>query len=229
MRRRLPILALLALIAGGLPCELQAQEARVRAQQTLPDDVFQELDALATAADAEGIPGELIFSKALEGAAKRVPANRLVPAVEAYTGRLRVARGAFGPGATGPLLVAGADALQRGVEAEALRGLGDPSERSPMAVLVLAELVETGVPAERALGLVREAMQRRARQQEMLGLPARVRQLMQQGRSPQDAAEQVRRALQRGRGSGVGPPVPPGSEPVTRQRRPQARRPGGSG
>ena len=138
----------------------------------------------------------------------------------AFAGRLRVARGAFGPEATGPLLVAGADALQRGVGAEALRGLGEQPGRSPMAVLVLAELVETGVPAERALGLVREAMQRRAREQQMLGLPAQVRRLMQQGRSPQEAVEQVRRALARGRGGGVGPPVPPGSEPVTRQRRP---------
>jgi hypothetical protein len=53
----------------------------------------------------------------------------------------------------------------------------------------------------------------------MLGITSRVRQLMRQGQSPQDAAEQVRRSLQRGRGGGVGPPVPPGSEPVTKSRR----------
>jgi hypothetical protein len=59
----------------------------------------------------------------------------------------------------------------------------------------------------------------------MLGMTARVRQMMRQGQSPQEAAEQVRRSLQRGRGGGIGPPVPPGSEPVTSGR----RRQGGNG
>jgi len=204
---------------------LWAQEAaRDRARELLPAQVFESVDALAIQVAQEGIPSEPLYNKALEGMAKRVPPDRLLPAITRYAGQLRQARGAFGHTGTGPLLVAGADALQRGVELEVLRRLGQGEGEgpgpSPMAVLVLADLVEAGVPADRALGVLREAMRMRTQEQQMLGISARVRQLMRQGQSPQDAAEQVRRSLQRGRGGGgVGPPVPPGSEPSTRGRR----------
>lgn len=221
---------------------LYAQEtARERARETLPSEVFQEVEALATEARRDGIPEELLFNKALEGAAKHVPSDRLVPAVLAYASRLGEARGAFGESGTEPLLVAGADALQRGVQVETLRRLGQEAAQeggggregarpSPMAVLVLADLVESGVPADRALGVLREAMRMRVRDQDMLGISARVRQLLRQGQSPQEAADQVRRALQQGRGpGGMGPPVPPGSEPLTRERRQSGNGGGGGG
>ena len=218
MKTHTPFLAF-ALLLSFAASPASAQETpRTRAQGALPEDVFLQVDAVARSAAREGIPADVLFNKALEGAAKRVPADRLLPAVEAYAGRLREARFAFGPEAHAPLLVAGADALQRGVGRELLRGLGQSEERSPMAVLVLADLVETGISNDQALELVREAMQRRARQQDMLDMPGEVRRLMRQGRSAQDAVEQVRRGLSRGRGGAMTPPVAPGSEPMTRQR-----------
>ena len=220
MRSRMPQITLALLMAALVGNQLSAQETpRSRALETLPADLFAQVDAAARAAEQDGIPGDILFNKALEGAAKRVPAERLMPAVEAYAGRLRQARGAFGPGAQGPLLVAGADALQRGVGADLLQGLGQSPDRSPMACLVLADLVETGIGDDHALSLVREALQRRTREQQMLDMPAQVRRLMRQGQSAQDAVEQVRRGLQRQRGGGLTPPVAPGAEPTTRTRR----------
>lgn len=214
--RTVIVLTLLAATAG----RVVAQETpRARAREVLSPEVYGRVEAMAERAQAEGIPGDILFNKALEGAAKGVPADRLTPAVEAYSSRLRDARAAFGPEAAAPLLVAGADALQRGVGMDLLRGLGQSRDRSPMAVLVLADLIEVGVGNDRALSLVREALQRRAREQQMLDMPARVRRLMGQGMSAEDAVEQVRRALRRGRGAGVTPPVAPGSEPATRTRR----------
>jgi hypothetical protein len=206
------------------PSLLPAQETvRDRAREQLSAQVFERIDALATEIGAQGIPAEPLFNKALEGRAKRVPSERLLPAVIQFAGQLQQAREAFGNFGNGPLLVAGADALQRGVQMDLLRRLGqredDTPGPSPMAVLVLADLVEAGVPGDRALGMVREALRLRAGDQQMLGISAQVRQMMRQGQSPQDAVEQVRRALRRGRGGGVGPPVPPGSEPVTKGRR----------
>jgi hypothetical protein len=224
-------LVFLAVSTGAVgaqePNQLTGQETvRERARESLPANVFQEVDALATELDRDGIPAEPLFNKALEGMAKRVPPDRIVPAVSHYATQLRQAREAFQGVGEGPLYIAGADALQRGVGQDVLRRLGQGQGEggpppTPVAVLVLADLVEAGVPADRALGVLREAMRMRAREQEMLGISARVRQLMRQGQSGQDAAEQVRRALQRGRGGGgIGtPPVPPGSEPSTRSRR----------
>jgi hypothetical protein len=223
----LPLVVLSAMTLGPLGAQ---ESARDRARQALPPELFQEVDALASQAEREGIPSDPLFNKALEGMAKRVPAEQLLPAVNRYAFRLREAHGAFGEFANGPLTIAGADALQRGVDVDALRrlgrGEGGGPGPSPMAVLVLADLVEAGVPSERALGVLQEALRMRAREQQMLGIPAQVRQLMRQGQSPQDAADQVRRALRQGRGGGgVGPPVPPGSEPVI----PGRKGPGGGG
>ena len=208
------------LVAAALTAPaLGAQEtARERAQRTLAAPVFSDLSALAASVQAEGIPEEPLFAKALEGAAKRVPQDRLVPAVRDYAGRLGQARAALGVDAEVPLLVAGADALKRGVPANTLRSLPGDRPRSPMALLVLAELVESGVPAERALAIVREVMAQRARDERMLDASARVRMLIRQGMSPADAVERVR-AMLRDRTGTVGPLVPPGSAPITRERR----------
>jgi hypothetical protein len=224
------MMALAFLLVVGLS-PLGAQErtqerARDRAREALSPQLFQGIEALADQVAAEGIPGEPLFNKALEGLAKRVPEDRLLPAVNMYANRLRQSRMAFGEGAGEALVVAGADALQRGVNAEALGQLregrgpggGNGPGPSPMAVLVLADLMESGVSSERALGVLHEAMRQRAQDHQMLGLTGQVRQLMRQGQSPQDAAEQIRRALQRGRGGGMVPPVPPGSEPSTSPR-----------
>jgi hypothetical protein len=219
------ILALMIFLAASAGPAWAQETPRDRAREILPETVFRDVDALATEAAMEGIPSEPLYNKALEGMAKRVPPDRLLPAITRYAGQLRQARGAFGRQGSQPLVVAGADALQRGVDVEILRRLGQEGGEgpgpSPMAVLVLADLVEAGVPADRALGVLREAMRMRTREQEMLGISAQVRQLMRQGQSPQDAAEQVRRSIQRGRGGGgvAGPPVPPGSEPSTKGRR----------
>ena len=119
------LMIVLGLLATGAAGPAAAQEtSRTRARETLPAAVFEQVEAMARVAEQDGIPGNILFNKALEGAAKHVPAERLVPAVQAYAGRLQEARGAFGPDAGGPLLVAGADALQRGVHASLLKGLG---------------------------------------------------------------------------------------------------------
>jgi len=222
----LALAGLIALTTNGLGAQ---ESARERARSALPADVYQRIEAIAQAGAAQGIPDEPLFNKALEGFAKRVPTDRLLPVVEGYAARLGVARSAFGMSSTVPLLVAGADALQRGVTVEALTSLAqvEGQGRSPVAVLVLADLVETGVPTERALSVLREAMQQRTREEGMLDIPEQVRRLVREGASPFDAAEQVRQRLQRGRGGGeAGPPVPPGSEPATRERIANTRRGG---
>jgi len=206
---RSPILSLtiLALVSTAGAAQ---ETARERAARTLTPDVYAELSQLATEASASGVPDEPLFTKALEGTAKRVPPGRLVPAVREYATRLGEARQALGREASVALLVAGADALQRGVPRDALRSLPADRPRSPVAVLALTELIESGVPRDRAVQILREAMAQRPQDDNMLALSARVRQLVRQGVSPEDAIERVRLAMQRNRDN-VGPAVPPGS------------------
>jgi hypothetical protein len=217
---RIVILALAAAFCSSLSTSgLAAQEsARDRARAALPPGVFQELSALEQEMAQAGIPGEPLYIKALEGNAKRVPANRLMPAVRAYAGRLGEARRAFGTDAPAPLLIAGADAIQRGVSPDALRSMPTDRPRSPMAVVLLADLLESGVPTDHALAVVRDVMQQRARDDRMLAVSARVRRLIREGLTPQEAVDRVRRNLRRARDGALGPPVPPGSEPIVGDR-----------
>jgi hypothetical protein len=216
MRNTVYAVAMLALAATGLAAQ---ESARERAQRVLAPSVFAELSELAGEVGATGVPDEPLYTKALEGAAKRVPPDRLVPAVRAYATRLGEARQAFGAGASVPLLVAGADALQRGVPRDALESLPSDRPRSPMAVLALTELIESGVPRDRAIQILRDAIAQRARDDGVLDISARVRQLIRQGMAPQDAVERVRLMLRRNRAR-VGPAIPPGSEPITGDRPP---------
>lgn len=215
MRSTFLTVATLTLAATGLTAQ---ESARERAQRVLAPDVYAQLTELATEVSATGVPDEPLYTKALEGAAKRVPPDRLVPAVRDYATRLAEARQAFGGGASVPLLVAGADALQRGVPRDALRSLPSDRPRSPMAVLALTELIESGVPRDRAIQILREAIAQRARDGEVLDVSARVRQLIRQGLAPRDAVERVRLMLRRNRAR-VGPAVPPGSEPISTDQR----------
>ncbi len=191
---------------------------RARAQQTLPPPVFQGVEAIANEMAASGIPAAPLYNKALEGMAKRVPVDRLLPAVQAYANRLGQARVAFGTGASVSLLVAGADAIQRGVPTNALRSLPSDRMRSPVAVLVLAELLESGVPQDRALGILRQAMEQRTQDARMLDIPIRVRRLIRDGVPPREAIDRVRRALQRDRGRNIGPALAPGDDALSDRR-----------
>lgn len=203
------------------------ESARARAQRTLPAEIFAELEELSAEMEAGGVPGEPLFAKALEGAVKRVPPDRLVAGVRAHAGRLQMAREALGPGANAPLLVAGADALQRGVPADALRALPSDRPRSPVALLVLAELMESGVPTDRALETVQQAMRQRIQDRRMLDIPARVRRLVRDGVPPREAIDRVRRMMRRDRGGMVGPHLPVGDGALGDQRIIDWRRRGG--
>ena len=218
---------LTSLLAALVVAAAQAPTGRDRARAALPSEVFEQVEQVAAEAAAAGLPVEPLWDKALEGAAKRVPAPRIAPAVTDYAERLRAAQSALGAGHPPGGLVAGADALRRGVPAEALARLAPGREQTPMALLVLADLVETGVPADRAIDVVREALDRRTADEEMLGLAARVRAAMRQGQSAGAAAEGVRRAIREGRvrsaPSDQPVPAPPGAEPVTRTTRGSTR------
>ncbi len=211
----------------GQAASAQGIGGRERAREVLPPEIFERVEEITAGAAREGLPVEPLWDKALEGAAKRVPAPRIPPALTEYVGRLTSARGALGADLPPGALVAAADALRRGVPPGALAQVREGA-RTSMAVVVLGDLVEAGVPADRAVDVVRAALERRTADQDMLALTARVRAVMRDGRSADAAADVVRRAIREGRSrrppaaDPSRPPTPPGSEPISRdQQRPR--------
>lgn len=167
----------------------------------------------------EGLPVEPVVDKALEGAAKGVAPPRVAAVVSGYVDRLSRGRDLLPDGASGALVTAAADALRRGVPGEAVRALARTrSEETPMALVVLGDLVEMGVPAEPAEAVVRQALEKGHTGDELLVLPAAVRRRIRSGAPPEQAASTVAEGIRRGAplpvpsgGPETGPPVPPGA------------------
>jgi hypothetical protein len=112
----------------------------------------QRLQAILDSARAGDIPTEPLVQRALEGASRRLPPERVVAAVSGLAGRLRTARAALGAGAGEADLLAAASALHAGIEPAMLerfaRSRGGAGVALPLIVLV--DIVERGVPQDTA-------------------------------------------------------------------------------
>jgi hypothetical protein len=143
-----------ALLPVLAPAALRAQDARLAGR--LPDAERARVDAIIGAARTDGLPAEPLVDRALEGAAKRAPANLIVAAVTRLRDELRVARDAFGESASAAELTAGASALRAGATVRDLARLRAlrPGQPLTMAAGVLADLVAAGVPADTGIAAV---------------------------------------------------------------------------
>jgi hypothetical protein len=127
----------------------------------------QRIAAARQRASTAGIPVSLLDGKVAEGRAKGVPLDRIATAVERRLASLQRARDAMGGGARPPALTpadlnVGADALDAGVEPNALGRLAREAgaDRRTVAIAVLTELVQGGMASEQALARVTAALAR---------------------------------------------------------------------
>jgi hypothetical protein len=145
MKRLGPGVLVLALVAG----RVEAQDPRLA---RLDRRVQVEVTALVDSARSLGIPTEPVIDKALEGAAKRAPNDRIVIVVRSRFRELVAARGALGSGALDAEVIAAADALHAGASAQVITALrtGRPNAPLTIPLAVLADLIARGVPADTA-------------------------------------------------------------------------------
>lgn len=142
------------LLATSLPAAARAQESRLVGR--LPDATRAQVDAIVLEARTAGLPTEPLVDRALEGAAKRAPSDRIVAAVARLRDELRVARVAFGEAASTGELAAGASALRAGATRDDLARLRSlrSGHSLTIAAAVLADLVAAGVPADTGIAAV---------------------------------------------------------------------------
>ena len=145
MTRLGPAVLVLALVAG----RVEAQDPRLA---RLDRRVQTEVTALVDSARSLGIPSEPVVDKALEGAAKRAPNDRIVNVVRSRFRELVAARGALGSGALDAEIIAAADALHAGASAQVITALRTQRPNAPLTIplAVLADLIARGVPADTA-------------------------------------------------------------------------------
>ena len=196
---------------------LMAQDVGARLDGHVQPEVRRAVQEIAADAAAHGLPTEPLVQKAIEGGAKRVPAERLIAAVRALAGRLAGAWDAVRAGGlespSADVVEGGADGLSAGLTAgyvsELVRASRAPYD--PALVLrVAATLAALGVPPKQTVQLVEGMIKDGGSPSDLLGLPGEVQAGVADGATPEQAAEHV------GHGNGNVPPgrpsdfVPPG-------------------
>ncbi len=143
---------MIALTALLLATQVAVQDPRL---ERLDPDTRASVLALVDSARSAGLPVEPLVQRSLEGVMKGAEGARIVIAVRRLAGDLQSARGALGVAASPPELEAGAAALRAGAPPSVLARLR-VARRPPltMALAVLADLVASGVPVDRAAAAV---------------------------------------------------------------------------
>jgi hypothetical protein len=145
---------LVLVLVAGATRPSAAQDPRLAARLTEPDRA--RVQAVLDSARAAGLPVEPLVDRALEGAAKQAPGDRIVAAVRRLKVELGAARDALGTRASTAELTAGASALRAGATPTDLERLRQMRGEQPVTVAaaVLADLVAVGVPADSATAAV---------------------------------------------------------------------------
>ena len=222
-----------SLVCGGLAIALvaiavvtppaSAQDARLASR--LDARTVTAVTRVVDSARARSLPTEPLVRKALQGAAKNAPSERVVAAVRELLGELSIARSSLGARSTEAELVAGAGALHAGIPAatltriRAVRG----TQSATVAVGTLADLVARGVPVEGAVNAILTLAGRGAADADFVAFSNQVGRDIAAGAPPAVAAR-VRSA---GAGaSGARPATVPG-RPDNAAPRAGGRRPAG--
>jgi hypothetical protein len=210
-------------VAG--PC-LAAQQggdsARARLEGRIPPAAIAPVDSIVHAAVSERLPIEPLIRKALEGGAKRVPAETIVLAVRQSANLLRQARAMLlRGGATEPIrpaeLEAVAAALGRGLPPPLVEKItaAMPDEPTGPALHAVADLVGHGFAQSSAVGLIVDAGRQGLRGVRLLDVAAAAVREVQRGQTRAQAIANVRRVLPE-----VPSPAAPTPAAVGRARRP---------
>ena len=200
VKRSLTLAAVLtAVLAVGSENALLGQDRAARVREVYSPDAAAQIEAVVETARRNGVPVAPLYDKAIEGAAKNQPITNVMPALRDLSGLLERAQGFLGGTRDAAWVKAGADALRRGVAGDALTSIGrDAGERTPTALYVMGDLVEDGVPAGRAMEVMREALVRTTGEEGLFDVSPALRRLVRDGTLAPDAAGEMLRAMRNG-------------------------------
>jgi hypothetical protein len=152
---RVALLTIGVALASATAAHAQGAPADGLTDRLDPQTAAAVRSVIASAA-TQGVPGEPLASKALEGQSKGASGDRILLAVRNLATDLTAARRALGPTASSSEIVAGAGALRAGASSEVLSRLkaarGRNSVLLPLATLT--DLVARGVSVNDAVQTV---------------------------------------------------------------------------
>lgn len=172
----------------------------VRVRALLGEGATAQIEVAIQLGVADGLPRSLLVDKAIEGTAKGMGLEVILAAVYTLTDELRQATTVVGFDADEVHLEKAAVGLRSGLDQSFLVELyGENPEDFPMMVVALEDLLRTGVTVRVAQNMLRDASSRGLGANELLRLPANVRRLVREGRTPFEAVRSVRASMRSGR------------------------------
>jgi hypothetical protein len=211
---------LLAAVSLVLPAVSDASAQDRRLTTRLDSATAAQVTRLVDSVRVAGLPADPLIGVALEGATRRASAERIVGAVREYAAALGSARQALGERAQSDEIVSGAGVIVAGVTPTAVESIraARPTGLLTVPLVVLADLVARGVPADSAAATVADALRNGARDDELSEFRRRVERDILAGAKPTTAMSIRTRDLPGGRSRGMQPPRMPNA--------PRMRRPG---
>jgi len=188
--------ALLSLFLLG--ASLPAQQIDPRLAARLDQRTRAVVVAIVDSARAEGLPTEPLIEKALEGASKRAPSDRIVSAVRNFSIQLRQARRALGDASTPAEVLGGAQAIRAGISTEQLERLRRTRANVQIAtaLTVASDLVAREVPVDTAISIVSGLVRAAASDEQLLAVRADIETDILAGKPPAVAAAARGQALE---------------------------------
>jgi hypothetical protein len=195
--RRAAIVAALALMVGSVA--LGAQESiEQRLASRLDEGTRNAVVALVNQAQRDGLPVEPLVDVSLEGAQKRASGALIVKAVRNRLHDLTAAREALGPSSTSAEVMAGAEALRRGISVEQLEQVraSRAGVRVASSLTALGHFLASGVPPDTAIAITKALVRVAASDDQVLGVARDVETDIRAGRPAEVAASTRVRALE---------------------------------
>ena len=212
--RRASLMIVCVLLA---PSVVAAQDKRLASR--LDPDVAAAVTRVVDSVRAVGLPADPLVGVALEGASRRASGDRIVAAVREYASALGLARQTLGDQAASDEIVSAAGVIVAGVPARVVTEYraARPTGSLTVPLVVLADLVARGVPADTAASALGDALRGGAGDDELSELRRRVERDILAGAKPSAAMASRTHDL---------PSVHPGDGTPLGTKSPRLRRPG---
>jgi hypothetical protein len=150
-----------------------------------------QLARIIDATRAQRLPVDPIVGKVQYALMMHAPSARIIAAAQAVAGRLAMAREALAPRDTPEDIVAGESALSLRVPRETVRDIRrfskEPSVAVPLAVI--GQLVDGGVPPDRASDIVKDLIKRGASGPQLAALQRSVAEDVRYGTKAENALD----------------------------------------
>jgi hypothetical protein len=188
------------IMAGLLAPNLAAQhDVSARLAGRLGPDVAAAVSAVVDSATTRGLPADPLVNKALEGAVKGVPGERIVAAVRMVFEQMNTAAAALGGvgKASAGEITAGAFAISAGLGANDVTEIANTAGSTyptATALQVAGTLTALGVPPAASVNLVDATIKAGGPVGDLITLPSQVQAAMAHGAQPAAAAASLARA-----------------------------------